>query len=538
MHIPKYLEQLKADWVYPLRRKLIIGTILAVGLPTTLLGVLLYRYQYQDATQKTNELTATIISGLKHSMVDEDPGAVQATLENIVKAGYSVRHIFIVDPNGDVVFSSNRDEVGRHLNPITDPTCQQCHLKPPSERTAPSITVRVNHQTVQRTAHPLQNEPACYNCHDASIRKLGMLIVDRSLRKTYDLIFRTLAFFVLFGCAGIIAMAVLVIRGTNQYIRTIVNQSEELISLYVMVERLSRSIDRNELDTIVLEILHELFKPGAVDMIFPKDGSYRCVSWPESGGHPERKKIESDPDLQKAFSRWISEPGYEPEVGPEGRELIIPVTRDDTRLVLIRATGLAEPFSVERLWLLRTMSDHFAAAYENARLYSIAITDKLTSIYTRRHFEYSIQKVMTEAEATKDPVSLIMMDVDNFKHLNDRYGHPTGDAALAALGTQLLERIRSLDLAFRYGGEEFMILLPRTTSVDAAQVGKRLLQIDPVTSVRGEVVPFTVSMGIATWPEHAATVTTLIEAADQAMYAAKRAGKNRFVVASTGSQVE
>lgn len=179
------------------------------------------------------------------------------------------------------------------------------------------------------------------------------------------------------------------------------------------------------------------------------------------------------------------------------------------------------------------MADHFGAAFENARLYSIAITDSLTSLYTRRHLDYCSEQLLTKAEERKEPFCLVMMDIDDFKKVNDRYGHPAGDAVLAALGVRILECIRDVDLAFRYGGEEFVLLLPRTSAEEGQIVAHRIFEAGPIKTNQSESISCTVSMGLAAWPEHAATISDLLQAADRALYAAKRAGKNRLAVASS-----
>ena len=133
-------------------------------------------------------------------------------------------------------------------------------------------------------------------------------------------------------------------------------------------------------------------------------------------------------------------------------------------------------------------------------------------------------------------MSLIMLDIDDFKKFNDRYGHPKGDTVLKAVSAIIKQNLREIDVAARYGGEEFVIMLPETDIAGAAAVAERIrvsmAQYPHITGDGGERVAQTVSLGVATYPTHAATAAALVEAADQAMYRAKRAGKNQVVVAS------
>jgi diguanylate cyclase (GGDEF)-like protein len=133
-------------------------------------------------------------------------------------------------------------------------------------------------------------------------------------------------------------------------------------------------------------------------------------------------------------------------------------------------------------------------------------------------------------------MSLIMLDIDNFKQFNDRYGHPKGDTVLKAVSTIIRQNLREVDVAARYGGEEFVIMLPETDIAGAAAVAERIRasmsQYSHISGDQGERVAQTISLGVASYPTNASSAAGLVEAADQAMYRAKRAGKNQVVVAS------
>jgi diguanylate cyclase (GGDEF)-like protein len=158
-----------------------------------------------------------------------------------------------------------------------------------------------------------------------------------------------------------------------------------------------------------------------------------------------------------------------------------------------------------------------------------AIRDGLTSLVDRTSFEALLDRELRRFKRYGNPLSLIMADIDDFKRINDEFGHARGDAVLVRVG-QLLEReIREVDVPGRWGGEEFVVMLPQAVSHEALEVAER---------VRGAVQieladdGLTVSLGVATCPDHAQSAAELYKAADSALYVAKRDGKNRTVLAN------
>jgi diguanylate cyclase (GGDEF)-like protein len=163
------------------------------------------------------------------------------------------------------------------------------------------------------------------------------------------------------------------------------------------------------------------------------------------------------------------------------------------------------------------------------RLQRDALVDAVTGLRNHRYFQDRLREELVRAERTDRPTSLIMLDLDNFKQINDRLGHATGDVVLRRIGGELLNNARAADVVCRYGGEEFTVILPDTAAADALLVAERLRQA--IEKLPGNPHPVTVSAGIATCPEHAQLADALITAADTAMYQAKAAGKNRVVSA-------
>lgn len=162
----------------------------------------------------------------------------------------------------------------------------------------------------------------------------------------------------------------------------------------------------------------------------------------------------------------------------------------------------------------------------------LATTDPLTGLMNRRAFANTLTAESARAERCGAELSVLLLDIDHFKSINDRYGHPTGDAVIAHLGATVASVVRPYDSIARWGGEEFVLLLPNADGDSAAVVAERIRQAierTNVTAVSGETVKFTASIGVATRVRSEAH-EALIERADQAMYQAKTSGRNRVIV--------
>jgi diguanylate cyclase (GGDEF)-like protein len=181
---------------------------------------------------------------------------------------------------------------------------------------------------------------------------------------------------------------------------------------------------------------------------------------------------------------------------------------------------------------------HGALALANAwlleRIRRMASTDGLTGVANRRSLEQAIEAELARAARAGEDVSLVMIDVDHFKRLNDTYGHQTGDEVLRRVAAELQAGVRSFDTVGRYGGEEFAVVLPRSGAAEAAQIAERLrVGIEQSGTEPG----VTVSAGVATFPLDAVAADALFGAADGALYASKAAGRNRVTAASRPSLV-
>jgi diguanylate cyclase (GGDEF)-like protein/PAS domain S-box-containing protein len=162
----------------------------------------------------------------------------------------------------------------------------------------------------------------------------------------------------------------------------------------------------------------------------------------------------------------------------------------------------------------------------------LARRDSLTDLYNHRTFYSLLNDEIVRAQRYNHPVSLLMLDIDHFKRVNDIHGHQAGDAILKDLSDLLVKRARSVDYVCRYGGEEFTIILPETDATHAMRIAERLrtdVECKPSEIGGGRTIGITVSIGVATYPQQVNSLETLVKASDDALYAAKRGGRNRCV---------
>jgi diguanylate cyclase (GGDEF)-like protein len=192
-------------------------------------------------------------------------------------------------------------------------------------------------------------------------------------------------------------------------------------------------------------------------------------------------------------------------------------------------------FAERQLDLLAIFSSFAVMSIDNASLHTktkrMAITDGLTGLHNSRYFKQVFPYELSRARRYAKPLSLIMMDIDHFKNLNDTYGHPKGDQVLAGVGKVLSNSLRAADFSFRYGGEEFAVLLPETRLEGAFLVAESLRDkmsksLSPLLGTEAEQ-QITISFGVACFPNDGSSTDQLLKHADQCLYKAKKQGRNR-----------
>ena len=222
----------------------------------------------------------------------------------------------------------------------------------------------------------------------------------------------------------------------------------------------------------------------------------------------------------------------------EGAELVVPLDAGAERMaVLVLGPRISDrPYARPELELAGTLSFAAAIALKNAelveQLHSAATTDELTGLYNRRALEDRLSAEISRSLRHQVHTSVLLVDLDRFKAINDSMGHAAGDRLLVLVSGVLRQQCRTLDVVGRFGGDEFLVILPMTTPEESriyvGRVEESLLQLQRAYPEFGIC---TLSIGIADSPRHGTTVSTLLAAADAALYKAKRGGRNAVEVA-------
>ncbi|NUN98171.1 MAG: sensor domain-containing diguanylate cyclase, partial [Candidatus Omnitrophica bacterium] len=194
-------------------------------------------------------------------------------------------------------------------------------------------------------------------------------------------------------------------------------------------------------------------------------------------------------------------------------------------------------FTEEDQELLMLFANHAAIALENSHLYGelekLAITDGLTGLANHRAFQERLVRELSRAQRFQQEVSLLIIDIDHFKSINDRHGHQVGDQVLRSVADALQDQLRKMDYVARYGGEEFAVIMPQTRKTESVRIAERLrermanerfVKVDPTRSV-------TISVGVSEYPSDAREASQLVERADRALYFSKENGRNRVTPA-------
>lgn len=230
-------------------------------------------------------------------------------------------------------------------------------------------------------------------------------------------------------------------------------------------------------------------------------------------------------------------PGYIAGYNETQAEVCIPLVSLGKRLgVLSLDNATPDSFREEEVRALEAVADICADAIQNAQSFKkieeMADIDGLTGIYNRRHLEKRLSTELDRLARYEHGMALLMIDIDHFKNLNDEFGHILGDEVLRHVSAIFNKHLRKADIVCRYGGEEFVVLLPETVRDKAVSVAEKLRSLIENYQFPGLGRPLTVSIGVADFPDHGTTRDELVKAADRALYAAKQAGRNKVARAT------
>lgn len=335
----------------------------------------------------------------------------------------------------------------------------------------------------------------------------------------------------------------------------------ELALLFDVAKSVNSTIELSELLSRISQLVPErLHIPHFSIMLVNADGLLEIKStFPENaelegvtfrlgegacGRAAETQRVVYVPDINdpsSIFARRALMSGH-----ATGALLCIPMVHTDSVLgVLNFQRPEVASFAPEELELLTAVADQAATAVKNAMLHAEAVrltmTDPLTGVPNRRHLFSRLELEVARSQRFGTPLSILMVDIDHFKRLNDAAGHRAGDESLRKVCDVLRARVRKVDTLARYGGEEFMLVLSNVSREAAYEVGEKLRravveapQLAASTQPTGHI---TVSIGVATYPDDATTQDTLVDCADAALYASKRGGRNRVTSYSPGMEL-
>lgn len=523
---------MNSTWLYRFKLKIMIGLVLLLALSmgsAMFVVIMMTRASLlSESAENARQLGGAIASSLKNDMIRRSPEEILSTINELGRNNH-LSKVFILNKSGRIEFSTDRSEMGKKLD-ISDPSCRGCHKAVTEAHSSTTTIVYRDEGDVHRNITLIYNEPACYGCHPKSERINGKLIIDHPLDATYSLIARIELIILVSGALCLLVLIPFLSRMINRYIYQIILKNNEINMVYSIIENISKTIDMDELTNIVLDIMSDALSADEVDIVLPGvDGGFRIVTRSMDGEKLPHKKLEPGDRLFGIVERWRGGLLKNQEISADRTEVYLPIAKGEARLSLIVVRCAHHPFLDEKLKLVEAISNHIAIAFENARLYSIAITDELTALFTVRHFRFCMDRQMALFERYGEKFALLMIDIDNFKVVNDSFGHVAGDAVLKRVGIIIAESLRGADLAFRYGGEEFCAILPSTGLRGGLHVAERIRSQIAAAEITadGQVLQVTVSVGLALCPDNSVTARDLIIEADKALYAAKHLGKNR-----------
>ncbi|GIF64855.1 hypothetical protein Ais01nite_28900 [Asanoa ishikariensis] len=357
-------------------------------------------------------------------------------------------------------------------------------------------------------------------------------------------------------------------RETQAYVRALTTSRDQLRGhLAVLGDTLSSTHDLQRILQVILETAQAATgaSGGGVLLLDPATGTLvgQCglavdvagrripvgdglLGGVAATGVPRRGRVDRDGPVLSPFeppcrtyvvvpfnvSSPVTEPALVPGVQPPE-----PPTASGV-LALYDRLG-SDEFDDADLITLRTFAGQAAVAVDNVRVHQeaqrLSLTDPLTGLWNYRYLRESIRREVERASRFGRMLAVLALDLDRFKEVNDTYGHTAGDAVLVEFAHRIRGVVREVDLAFRQGGEEFVVLLPETDADGAAIVARRIGAAvrDDTFDIEGTTgIDVTVSIGIAVFPAHAATAQAVLNAADGALYAAKAAGRDDFRTAA------
>jgi diguanylate cyclase (GGDEF)-like protein len=572
--------------------------VLSLSIGTVLFGI--WRYERTQlvhmAHNEALQAGRTIEKALRASMLQNDRQALQSAITDISQIVDPPTRISVVASNGLVAFSSQNELIGTIIDRHQEPTCVVCHLAKDTIPEVNSIMVDSEAGPLLRNVIKIVNRPECYSCHDQRQANLGILLYDANFSGLYGMLRTVAVRTVLSGLVTFAVLCVLILtllnrlintpiqalmegfssvsagrfdhwveidsndefaemadtfnvmsRAIMRYIGQVKTKNDEIQTLYNIVQQMSRSIEWREIKKIIVTLVCTIFQTREAILVVGEDGKSDSfeILWQNldqdrlshARYHLATSAFPSPLLSREELILGLDEAQVTPIFLDNQSRVLIPLLFNNRKLgIVCLVNGEGRKFSDPQIKLMPALASHISIALANARLYHMAITDSLTRLFTKRYLSETLSSMIAASDGD-DSFGILLMDLDHFKEVNDSHGHPVGDEVLRQLSGVIRENIRYGDIPCRYGGEEFVVIMPRLkketgTALDIGERLRRAVETHEFICRDNLVIKKTISVGIACYPDHGAAIEELIEAADRALYLVKESGRNQVRMAA------
>ncbi len=337
-------------------------------------------------------------------------------------------------------------------------------------------------------------------------------------------------------------------------------ESGEVAVFHELGKALTSSLHLDQVLRTIMEKIDEFMRPDTWSLLLLDEKTQELYFEIAIGKNAQKLK-EMRIKKGQGLAGWVAETGQAvivPDTSKDSRffasfdeitkmetrsVVAVPVRFRDQCLGVIELVNCVGPqgFSARDLGLLEALADYAAIAIENARhvqrIHELTITDDCTCLYNARHLNFMLETEIYRSQRYGYEFSLVFIDLDHFKQVNDTHGHLSGSKLLGEIGTMIKGHCRLIDFAFRYGGDEFVVLLPQTSKEHAYVVARRLHRLireTPWLKDSGMNIRITASVGVASYPHDSKVKAELMHLADEAMYLVKNTSRDSVAAANVG----